>query len=120
MYEEPRFRYTLSLDRPLRTTPTVRCIEFAISRYGKHHESIAFDPPVNEQQAVAAVEAYLSAPIDAAHYARVQGDLSAAYKALSLDEIQVRLPTRGHCLGGCTFLEALVRRGATVVIECGS
>ena len=109
------FAYTISLGRPLRTTKTIKRIGFNIGRYGQHQEQIEFSDKVSEQEAVAAVEQYLSQPLDAEYLARLGDDL---FWKPTADEIAQA--TRGDCLGGCTFLEFIKRRGTVATIECGS
>jgi hypothetical protein len=109
------FAYTNSLGRPLRTTKTIKRIVFNIGRYGQYQEQIDFDAKVSEQEAVAAVQQYLSQPLDAEYLARLGDDL---FEKPTVEEIA--RATRGACLSDCTFLEFIQRRGTVATIKCGS
>lgn len=113
------FKYTISLGRELQSKKIIRVIYFSISRYGKHQERLEFPEPVSEQNAVAAVEAWLSVPLDAEHYQRVADDLFPGIE--SHEQAFAAYETRGDCLGDCSFLELIDRIGAgQYKIECGS
>lgn len=115
------FTYTLALGRSLYPAATIRRIQFPVSRGCKYQETIEFAEKVSEQEAIAAVERYLSEPLDAAHFARIRDDSPHGFRDLPFEEFSQRFSTRGACLGGCTFLELLSRRGSgTVQIQCGS
>jgi hypothetical protein len=118
------FRYTNSLDRPYNDRiRSVKSATFDIGRYGNVTHSIDFpDGPVSEAAAIAAIEAWLSAPLSVAEYEvlRNAGDLFH-YSGDDPFPTDGYLVTRGDCLGDCRFLESItISRTGHLTFFCGS
>ncbi len=114
------FEYILSLGRQLYDSrKNIKRIFFFISRYGEVEEIIEFPQPVSEFEAVKAVEAYLSQPLDDAHYEKVKDDLFVGVD--SKEKAFKWYQTRGDCLGDCHFLESVrTDSQGNCLLRCGS
>lgn len=110
------FQYTKRI--PLSTKHDVTEIVFNVSRYGKHRSSIKWTNPTSEVAAVAAVEKYLSEPLDKAFFEKVIDD--SLDRNLTWAAAQNMYSCRGDMLSDATVLEALDRNGTTVRIVTGS
>lgn len=104
----------------LSTKPDVTEIVFNISRYGKHKASIKWKEPVSEKFAVAAVEKYLSEPLDLVHFEKVIDD--SFDSTMTWPVAREMFQYRGDVLTDAKFLEALERdkSGTSVYIITGS
>lgn len=119
-----RYRWCLPFERKSRKAVTemvVKKVQFGISRYGEHTETLAFHKPVSVAFAVSAVEEYLSEPLDPDYYDRIKGDLFMS--EIEWKQAQKAYENRGSCLTDCIFLEGFdesKEEKGLFVLSCGS
>ena len=115
---ENGFKYINCLDRKYRQIlKNVSEVRFDISRYGEKQRSLKFDSPVSENDAILAVEKYLSEPLTEEYYDMIKDDLFHGY---SWDEAKACFTYRGDCLTDCIFLEKTEIIDGTLIFFCGS
>jgi hypothetical protein len=90
------FRYVNGLKRGYNTEDrSIRQVRFKISRYGAVEETIRFEQPATEREAVEAVEGFLSEPLTEEYYAAIKDDLA---HELDWDRACRWFPCRGACM----------------------
>ena len=121
---ENKFQYEWCMDFERDSLPAkmlkVKKIRFDISRYGEFSEVIEFPKTVSIDEAVKAVEEFLSQPLDEAYYMKIREDL---FHEAPWEEAKEWFHTRGDCLTDCKFLEAVTedkKEKGTFEIVCGS
>jgi hypothetical protein len=112
------FTFENLMNRPFSEEPTIRSISFPISRFGLHIKTIGFIKPVNEEDALKAVLAYLNQPLTQEHWSLVRDDIS--YWAYSWERIERMFQTRGSLLCSYRFLRDIVGSAgeAHLIIFC--
>jgi hypothetical protein len=119
-----KYRWCLPFDRKSRQAVTemvVKKVEFDISRYGEHTETLTFHKPVSRAFAISAVEEYLSEPLDPDYYNRIRDDLFMG--DIEWSQASAAYDNRGSCLTDCMFLESFdesKEEKGLFVIFCGS
>lgn len=107
------FKYDNCLERPFDdAAKVIRRVNFLISRYGKHEETINFKEPVSEASAIKAVEKWFNEPVTNDHWTRVQDDLFHSDREI--------YKIRGDCLGDCIFIETMYIQQGELSFICGS
>lgn len=101
------FQYIESMDRPFRNDAYITRITFPISRYQRYTMEKRFSSPVTEKVAIAAVEKYLSEPLDEGYYDQIKLDLW--FKPMPFDEVLKEFDckdmARGDIMTDLKFLE---------------
>lgn len=120
------FKYVESMGRPFRDDAYIIRITFPISRYECYTMEKRFPSPVTEKEAIAAVEKYLSKPLEEGYYEQIKSDLwfdPIPFEEV-LNEFNGKETTRGDIMTDLKFLEDIIapnpRHPGEVEIMLGS
>lgn len=100
--EEGKFKYVNSRNCAYDKKKDVKSVKFSISRYGKYEETIIFNAPVTQKDAIEAVEKYLSVPLTQEYYEKIQDDTFHEYPWETAKEF---FKCRGAVMTDAIFLE---------------
>ena len=113
-----QFKYKMSLDRELTEEKYIKSVTFNISRYSAHESTITFEELVNENEAISAVEEFLSLVVTEVYFNIVKDDLfldAEYYLERDLSNF-----IRGNLLTDCIFLERIIIDDGNIFLSCGS
>ena len=99
-------------------------VTFDISRYGAYQSSIKFIEPVTEEEAIEAVEKYLSTSVSKEYFDEIKDDIFNTDLIWDSPDFKQYYKCKGDFLGDCKFLERIYSLSKntpnSVAFLCGS